>query len=310
MRTLVIRVDPSQLSSWKQELRNLLPELNVVLWNEDSYDPQHVRYAVVWNPPRGWLAEFASLECVVSVGAGVDHVLNDPAYPRHVPLIRTVSEQLRAQMTEYLILHVLRFHRRLPEIEAAQRSGKWLQCSAPPAGETQIGFMGLGYLGAAAAKTLLSMGYRVSGWSRRGRPVDGVAVHFGWIGLLQMVAESNILICLLPCTPATENILGASVFNAMPPGSALINVGRGEHLVEDDLISALESGRLRGATLDVFREEPVPRTSLWSHPKILVTMHSATTVEPVMGGQIVASNLIAFMRGDTLPTIVDRTRGY
>jgi glyoxylate/hydroxypyruvate reductase A len=297
--------------SWKQELQTLLPDLRVVLMEEDAYDPAEVTFAVVWSPPDGWLAALPNLQCVVSVGAGVDHILKDPDYPRHVPILRTVDYALRMRMSEYVVLHVLRFHRRLPESEIAQRAGAWIQYVEPPAGEITVGMLGLGSLGSAAARALGSLGYRVEGWTRRGRAVDGVVVHHGDRGLTTMLSHSDIVVCMLPHTAATENILNREAFGAMPHGSALINAGRGEQLVEEDLLAALDSGRLRGATLDVFRDEPLPPASaLWAHPRILITAHTASSVDPILGGRLIAENIAAFRRGDTVAERVNIDQGY
>jgi glyoxylate/hydroxypyruvate reductase A len=309
--TVAIRVDPQRRMSWKQELQTLLPELRVVLMEEDAYDPAEVTFAVVWSPPDGWLATLPNLQCVVSVGAGVDHILKDPDYPRHVPILRTVDEALRMRMSEYVVLHVLRFHRRLPEAEVAQRAGEWIQYVEPVAGEVTVGMLGLGSLGSAAARALASLGYRVEGWTRRGRAVDGVFVHCGDRGLTAMLSRSDIVVCMLPHTAATENILNREAFEAMPRGSALINAGRGEQLVEEDLLAALDSGTLRGATLDVFRDEPLPAASrLGSHPRILITAHTASSVDPMLGGRLIADNIAAFRRGDTVAEVVNIDQGY
>lgn len=309
--TLAIRVDPRWRSLWKRQLQALLPDLRVVLMEEDAYDAAAVKYAVVWSPPAGWLGTLPNLECVVSVGAGVDHILKDPDFPRHVPILRTVDDALRMRMSEYVLLHVLRFHRRLPETEIAQRAGEWIQYVEPVAGEITVGILGLGSLGSAAARALLSLGYRVEGWTRRGLPLEGVVVHRGDRGLMTMLSRSDIVVCLLPNTSATENILNREAFEAMPHGSALINAGRGEQLVEEDLLAALDRGLLSGATLDVFREEPLPPDSpLWSHPRVLITAHTASSVDPEVGGRLIADRIAAFRRGDAVSEKVNVDQGY
>lgn len=313
MKTLVIRVDPERRAWWKQTLQELLPDLKVLLKDEDlaAYQPADVSYVVTWNPPSGWLATLPNLECVLSVGAGVGHVLKDPGYPRQVPIIRTISESLRTRMTEYVVLHVLRFHRRLPEIVDAQTRAEWIQYVEPLASDIRVGILGLGNLGGAAARALVGLGYDVAGWSRRGRPIEGVSVHVGVDGLRDVLARSRIVVCMLPQTAATLDVLDLDAFRTMPSDGALINVGRGENLVDADLIAALDSGHLRGATLDVFRDEPLPRSHpFWSHPKILITSHTASAIEPATGGQVIAENLKAFIRGDHVPDVVDIEQGY
>jgi glyoxylate/hydroxypyruvate reductase A len=311
METLVIRVDPERRQWWKQTLHELLPDLNIVLWDEDRYDPGDVNYAVVWNPPLGGLAKLPNLRCVASVGAGVSHILTDPSYPRAVPIIRTVSDSLRKRMVEYVVLHVLRFHRRLPEIEESQKAGKWTQYVEPLASDVHVGILGLGNLGGSAADALSTLGYRVSGWSRRGRPLKGVAVYSGADGFYELLRTSEILVSMLPQTPATEDILDKAALAELREGAALINTGRGETLVETDLVAALDSGHLRGATLDVFREEPLPSTSpLWTHPRILITSHTASAIEPSVGGKVIADNISAFRQGRHVADVVDIDQGY
>jgi len=309
--TLVIRVDPERRAWWKSTLQSLLPELSVVLFDEDDYEPREVAYAVVWNPPIGAFEELTALRCVASVGAGVSHILKDSDYPRHVPIIRTVGEALRVRMSEYVALHVLRFHRRLPEVEAAHSDRRWSQFLSPVASEVNVGIMGLGNLGAFTARTLCGLRYQVSGWSRRQKEINGIKSFFGDDQLHQFLSIANILVCMLPQTERTENILCKKNFDIMPDESYLINVGRGECLVEADLIGALNSGKLSGATLDVYREEPLPQKNpLWSHPKVLITCHTAAAIDPAIGGEIIAENIKAFIRGDNIPDIVDIEQGY
>lgn len=313
MKTLVIRVDPERRAWWKQTLQEYLPDLRVLLKDEDidQYKPADVHYVVTWNPPSGWLATFPNLECVASVGAGVGHILKDPDYPRRVPIIRTVSESLRMRMTEYVVLHVLRFHRRLPEITDANAKAEWIQYVEPLARDTRVGILGLGNLGGAAARALAALGYDVAGWSRKARPIEGASVYSGEQGLREVLAHSQILVCMLPQTAATQDVLDRTAFAAMPSDGCVINVGRGENLVDADLIAALDSGHLRGATLDVFREEPLPSTHpFWSHPRILITSHTASAIEPATGGRVIADNLLAFIRGEQVPDIVDIEQGY
>jgi glyoxylate/hydroxypyruvate reductase A len=309
--TLLIRVDPERRSWWKKTLETLLPEIRVVLFDEDEYIPSDITIAVVWNPPIGMFKKFSNLRCVISVGAGVSHILKDPDYPRHVPIIRTTGESLRIRMSEYVALHVLRFHRRLPEIEIAHKERKWTQFLAPVAPEVQVGIMGLGNLGAFCARTLFALRYSVVGWSRRKKEIEGVTCFFGDDQLDKFLSSTQIIVCMLPQTSKTKDILCAKTFTSMQKGSYLINVGRGECLVEEDLIAALDNGRLAGATLDVFREEPLPsRSSFWTHPKILVTCHTASAIDPAVGGQIIAENVKAFLRGDHVSDVVDIEQGY
>lgn len=310
MPSVVIRVDPERRQWWKSTLQQALPGFTVVLWDEDEYDAHDIDYAVVWMPPLGGLAKLPNLRCVFSVGAGVTHILRDSEYPRSVPIVRTVNEDLRKRMVEYVLLHVLRYHRRLPDIESAQEQRVWRQYVEPLARDVTVGLLGLGNLGTAAAEQLVNVGYSVRGWSRRGRPVAGVDVLSGDDGFAELVSSSDIVVCLLPGTVQTENLLGAATLNMFKQGAALINVGRGETVVDEALLHALDSERLAGATLDVFRQEPLPpEHPFWSHPKILVTAHTASAIEPATGGATISTNILRFDAGESIPT-VDLADGY
>lgn len=308
--SLVVRLGNSRAEWWRNALQELLPEIEVRLW-DDPGDKAAVDYAVVWKPPPGGLKTFPNLKCIVSMGAGIDHLLADPELPRGVPVIRTVGSELRQRMREYLALHVLRYHRRLPDIEAAQRRKDWEQVITPPAHKRGVGIMGLGNMGAQAAHTLAELGFAVEGWSRRAKRLHGIACHHGEAGLETFLAKSEILICLLPLTPATEGILNRRLFAGLPRGACLINVGRGPHLVEKDLIPALDSGQLGGATLDVLQQEPPPADHpFWTHPKILLTPHIASLIDPEAGAKVIAQNLRLFMAGQPVPDTVDLSQGY
>lgn len=308
--TLVVHVGPARAQWWKEHLQGLLPELDVRLWDE-PYDVADVRQAVVWKPPAGGLKRFPNLEVIVSMGAGIDHVLVDPELPRHLPLIRTTGFDLTQRMREYVCLHVLRLHRRLPEIEAAQGRREWLQLVNPPAYERKVGVMGLGNLGADCARSLSMLGFDVAGWARRDHDIEGVECFAGNDRFDEFLARTEILVCLLPLTEATRGILDASLFARLPKGACIINVARGEHLVERDLLDALASGQIRAAALDVFHDEPLPHDHpFWDHPDVLVTPHVASLIDPVSGGKAIADNIRRFMRGEPVPDLVDIERGY
>ncbi len=307
---LVIKIGAKRAQWWKDTVQTLLPDLEVFL-AEDDPPTERIRYAVVWRPLPGWLATFPNLECILSVGAGVEHVLIDPDLPRHVPIIRTIGPDLRVRMREYVTLHVLRHHRCLDEIAAAQSSRAWHQIIAPPATERHVGLLGLGNLGGYCAEALAHLGFRVSGWSRGTSRVSGLNCLSGNDGLNRLLSLSEILVCLLPLTPETEGILNAENFARLPRGAAVINAARGEHLVEADLLAALDSGQVGAATLDVFRTEPLPDDHpFWDHPKVLVTPHTASLIDPEAGGRLIAENLSRFRRGERVPDLVDVERGY
>jgi len=306
----VIKVGGARAAWWKEHMSSLLPEMEVWL-HDDPMDKDAVEYAIVWKPDPGWLKTFPNLKCILSIGAGIDHILCDPELPGHLPIIRTTSGDLTVRMREYVTLHVLRHHRRLPEVEAVQPAREWYQIVEPPAHERKVGVMGLGNLGADCARTLAHIGFDVAGWARSLKAIEGVTCYAGNGQLGEFLARSEILVCMLPLTPETEGILNAELFNRLPDGAKIINVARGQHLVDDDLLAAMNSGKIAAATLDVFHVEPLPDDHLfWDHPDILVTPHIASLIDPVAGGQKIAENLKKFIAGEELPDLVPPGRGY
>lgn len=307
---VVVCLGNARAEWWRDALQKLLPGTEVRLW-DDPGDIAEIEYAVAWKPPAGGLKSLPNLKCIVSMGAGIDHLLADPELPLHLPVIRTVGPDLRQRMREYVLLHVLRFHRRLPEIEAAQARKDWNQLITPPAPQRPVGVLGLGNMGADCARQLAHVGFEVHGWSRRPKRVAGVVCHSGPEGLDKLLARSEIIVCLLPLTPETEGILDKDLFAKLPAGASLINAGRGRHLVEEDLVPALDSGQLGGATLDVLHVEPPPEDHpFWSHPKIVLTPHIASLIDPESGAKVIADNLKLFMAGQPVPDMVDLRQGY
>lgn len=307
---LVLRVGPAREQWWLEHMRSLLPEIECRLWG-DPGDVDEIEIAVVWKPPAGGLKRFPNLRAIVSIGAGIDHVLADPELPKYVPIIRTTGEDLKVRMREYVTLHVLRLHRRLPDIEAAQERREWLQLVNPPAYERKVGLMGLGDLGADCARALNALGFDVAGWSRRPKVIDGVKSFAGQESFAAFLNRTEILVCLLPLTPATIGILNAELFEKLPKGASIINAARGGHLVEEDLLKALDAGQVGSAILDAFKTEPLPADHpFWDHPKVLVTPHVASLIDPVTGGKAIAANVRKFLAGEPVPDLVDLEQGY
>ena len=306
----VIKVGGARATWWKEHMSGLLPAMEVFL-ADDPMDKDAIEYAIVWKPDPGWLKTFPNLKCIVSIGAGIDHILCDPELPGNLPIIRTTGEDLSARMREYVTLHVLRLHRRLPEVEGAQPQREWRQIVEPPAHERKVGIMGLGNLGADCARTLAAIGFDVAGWARSPKTIDRVTCFAGDAERKAFLARSEILVCMLPLTPETEGILNAELFSLLPEGAKVINVARGQHLVEDDLLAAMNLGQVAAATLDVFHQEPLPDDHLfWDHPDILVTPHIASLIDPVAGGERIAENLKRFIAGDEIDNLVAPGKGY
>lgn len=274
-------------------------------------DKAGVDAAIVLAPPRGLLASLPNLKFVQNLGAGVDGLLNDPSYPRHLPLARMVDDGLANKMAEYVVLHALRYHRQVEAMQFNQRNKVWRWLPPVDASERCIGIMGMGELGMAAAKRLRGFGFQVVSWSRRLKAIDGVASFHGEDQLEGFLRHCQMLVCLLPLTPETNGIINRRTLSLLPRGAYVINAGRGGHVVEHDLLHALDNDYIAGATLDVFAEEPLRQDHpFWVHPKVTVTPHNAADVIPSRVAPYVAENIQRLRDGRPLLRLVDMTRGY
>jgi glyoxylate/hydroxypyruvate reductase A len=228
-----------------------------------------------------------------------------------LPIARLVDENQTAGMTQYVLASVLRYHRQLDVYARLQAERVWRELPHVDACDRRVGILGMGVLGTDAAIALNRLGFDVAGWSRTPKGVPGVASHHGAAGLPALLARTDILVCLLPLTPATEGILCRELFEQLPRGAWLVNAGRGRHLVEEDLLAALDEGLIAGATLDVCRDEPLPpHHRLWSHPKITLTPHIATSATPRTAAAQIAENVRRAREGLALKNQIDRAAGY
>jgi glyoxylate/hydroxypyruvate reductase A len=311
-RTLLIVVPTAWAGLWTVPLAEIAPDLTVRVHGRDEFEPEAVDYVLSFRPPPGFLKTLPNLKAVFSLGAGVDGFLADSDYPRRVPLVRFVDHTLSRELAQYCVLHTLIHHRQQRLFDRAQAEHKWRQTLPPRRTEdTRVGILGLGEIGTLVAERLRDLDFPVAGWSRSQKQVRGVESFAGEDKLAAFLARTDILICLLPLTPQTRGILNAKLFAQLPAGAFLINVARGGHLTEGDLIPAIESGRLSGATLDVFEKEPLPETSpFWSHPKITVTPHIAAISDPRVAAQYVVDGIVRCERGEKLENVVDLDRGY
>jgi glyoxylate/hydroxypyruvate reductase A len=284
------------------------PDLEVTLWGEG--DASEADVAVCWFPEHGALAKMPKLKFASSLAAGVDSLLADPALPQ-VPVCRIVDPNLAHGMAEYVVWATLHFHRGLDRALQNQASAAWKAPHQRAAFKTKVGVLGMGVLGTHVAGVLAGMGFTVSGWSRSAKDISNVATFAGDDALPGFLAAQDVVVCLLPLTPATHHLFNSRTFAHMKAGSALINVGRGEHVVLDDLLASLDAGHLRGAVLDVFETEPLPADNrCWSDPRIVVTPHMASTARfDVIVDQIVA-NVRRMQAGEPLVHTIDRARGY
>ncbi|MGI4793504.1 MAG: 2-hydroxyacid dehydrogenase, partial [Janthinobacterium lividum] len=261
-----------------------------------------------WTLPDE-LQDYTGLQVLFSVAAGVDQ-LDIGQLPDHVPLVRMLEPGLTAGMVEYVTMAVLALHRGMPAYLDRQRQQIWKSGPSRRPGASRVGVMGLGVLGCAVLSALAPFGFPLRGWSRGRREITGVECFAGAEALPAFLGGCDILICLLPLTPETDGILNADLFAALPAGTGVINVGRGGHLVEADLIAALD-GHLSAAVLDVFDSEPLPAENpLWTHPQIWLTPHIASMTQPEGGAEAVIANIRAHRRGEAMTGLVERHRGY
>jgi glyoxylate/hydroxypyruvate reductase A len=300
---------------WKGRFDDVCRDRRVVLMPDATLDPTEVHYAAVWKPAPGDLAAFPNLRVIFNLGAGVDALMADSTLP-DVPLVRVAVADLTARMTEYVLLHVLMHHRQELYLRASQREKRWAPKMQWPAGAISVGVMGLGTLGADAARVLARLGFRVSGWSRSPRSLDGIECFHGEGQLDAFLNATNILVCLLPLTADTTHILNRSLFEKLdstsPMGApVVINAGRGGLQNEIDILQCVDDGTLGAASLDVYATEPLPVDSrFWSHPKIVLTPHNAADTDPDEISKYVARQIERFEAGGALDNVVDRKRGY
>ena len=306
MRVL-FHADNTKNEPWLQGFRAAMPGAEVETWQPGA---RPADYAIVWHPPQQLLDEQTRLKAVFNMGAGVDALMKLD-FPRGVPLVRLEDAGMSVQMAEYVCHAIIRHFREFDAYEREAANAKWAFRRPNRRSDFTVGVMGLGVLGTQVAQAVARFGYPVNGWSRSAKEVPGVHCYSGAAGMREFLAATRILVCLLPLTPDTENILDRRTLEQLRPGAYVINVARGSHLVDEDLVALLDSGHLAGATLDVFREEPLPANHpFWRHPKITVTPHtSARTLRDESIAQI-ARKILAFERGEPIGGVVDRERGY
>ena len=307
--------EAAELHVWQQCLRAALPDARWLDREQALAAADTVQVAVVANPPPGSLRGLPKLRLIQSLWAGVDRLLLDPTLPPGVPIARMVDPAMNASMAETALWATLALHRGYFEYARSQRQGLWQPRPQRRADSVRVLVLGLGQMGLSSARRIAQQGYRVSGWSLRARApsadLDGLAVHAGQAALSALLAASDIAVNLLPLTPATSGLLDARFFAALPPGASVVNLARGAHVVDADLLAALDRGHLAHAVLDVFHTEPLPAGhAYWSHPRVSLLPHVAAQTDPASASQVVADNVRALLAGRPLAHLVDGTRGY
>jgi len=311
---ILFYIPQSDAAEWLQDFSRALPEADLREWQPGDTAPAD--FAVVWRPPREMLAGRNDLRAVFNLGAGVDAILaleqaHPGTLPRNAQVVRLEDTGMAAQMAEYVTHAVLRYMRRFDEYARAQTEHRWQVLDPHPRATFTVGVLGLGVLGTHVAKALVSFGLPVRGYSRSAKQIDGVKTYAGEAQFDAFLDNLKVLVNLLPHTPDTHDVLNARTFGSLANGAYLINVARGAHLVEQDLLESIARGQIAGATLDVFREEPLPPDHpFWQEPRITMTPHiSALTLREDSVAQI-ARKIEALQRGEPIGGVVDLARGY
>jgi glyoxylate/hydroxypyruvate reductase A len=302
--------DARRAPAWAGYFAAHAPAIAFHTWPGDPGDLAQVEYVIAWQADAGLLARLPNLKVFFASGAGIDH-LDFSAIPPHVPVVRMVEPGIINGMLEYVTLAVLSLHRNLHEYAAQQALRNWQPIPVTPASARRIGVLGLGVLGQAVLERLGVFGYQRLGWNRSPRGLPGVSTYAGAGELPAFLGQCDVLVCLLPLTESTRGMLGRELFAMLPPGAALVNVGRGGHLDQRALLDALDSGHLSRAILDVTDPEPLPADDpLWRHPRVTITPHVASMTQPETAAPVLLENLLRHQAGKPLRDVVDRGRGY
>ena len=293
----------------KEEILSQDPNVDVEIWPDVS-QPQRVQFAVAWNHPERVFGNYPNLKAVSSLGAGVDHLFSDPSVPESVRITRIVAPSLSDQMNDYILTSVLNLIRHTEHYVRMHQKSEWAPRQAYLKKDINIGIMGLGELGSHAARRLRDNGFRVSGWSRSPKNLDGIRT-FTQNQLEEFLQHTNILVCLLPLTSETDGILNLELFKKMKKPAFLINVARGQHLVEEDLIYALDTGLITHAVLDVIEKEPLPENHpFWNRKTITITPHIASVTDPSEAAEVIVDNYKRLLSGMDLLFEAERASGY
>jgi glyoxylate/hydroxypyruvate reductase A len=299
-------------AEWQACFESLSPGLTLRYWDDSAVRPEDVDYALVWDPDPGRLAAMPKLKVVFGSGAGVDGIIADPTYPRHIPLVRMSIPAATERMGEFCCWAALCLLKDARRMAIAQAERRWDYFEPPfRASQRTVGIMGLGNMGERSAAMLRGIGFPVIGWSRSRKSVPGVESFAGAGELDAFLARTDILLCLLPATPETRHIISAATLAKLPRGAGYIGAGRGMQQNLDDIVAALDDGQLAGAVLDVFEPEPLPTDHpLWQHKRAIVTAHVASLPSRMERSAAVAAAIAGFERGERLPNLFDHARGY
>jgi glyoxylate/hydroxypyruvate reductase len=312
-RVMVVKSGgPAAFVEWRDCFAALDPTIEPIHWDDPALRPEAVDYALVWDPDPGHLARMPKLKVIFGSGAGVDGILQDPHLPPGVPIFRMAIPEATQRMGEFCCWAALSLLKGGRRMAIAQAERRWDYFEPPHrADQRTVGIMGLGAMGTRCSEMLRGLGFPVIGWSRTRKTVQGVESFAGMAELPAILGRSDILVCLLPATPETRHIVDARTLGMLPDGAQYIGLGRGMQQRLDDILAALDSGRLDGAAIDVFEPEPLPADHrLWAHPRAIVTSHVASLPSRMERVGFVVRTIAGFERGAPLTNLFDPARGY
>lgn len=308
--SLVFHSDFDDFATWRDALRARLPRLDIVHASEMS-DRSRIHYVLAWKPPEGFFDGMANLRLIVNLGAGVDSLVGRRDLPAGVPITRITDPHMGRMMAGYVLFATLRYARDIPHFEQAQRRGEWAYRHPRSPEDVRVAVLGLGELGAYAARELSRQGLTVLGWSRSPRQIEGVQCHSGMDALDSVLSQADIVVVMLPLTPQTRGLLDRQRLQRLPRGAALINVARGALVDQAAMTDLLRSGHIGGATLDVFEREPLPADDpLWRMENVLITPHLASVAIPASAAMQIADNILRVSDNLEPANRVDAARGY
>lgn len=307
---LLIICNDRDLSPWTSALRNIDPEIDLRIYPEEG-NLEEIEFVLCWKHPRGILKRYPNLKVISSLGAGVDHLLSDPDLPLNIPIVRIVDPELAHAMSEFVIGLIFNHLRSFTQYHENQKQKIWKVNNFQIAPNVQVGIMGVGVLGQDLAMKLAAIGFKVVGWAQSTKEIKNVKVYTGSDEFDEFLSETNILVCLLPLTEKTKNILNKDTFSKIQDQAYIINVARGNHLVDEDLIEMIDGNKLSGASLDVFRNEPLPENHpFWDHSKINITPHIASLTNPISVAPQIIENYKRALADQPLLNLVSTKSGY
>jgi glyoxylate/hydroxypyruvate reductase A len=310
MKIVIVSPGRSNLDQWRNALLESSPDLEVEVYPEDT-DPDETEFILTWNPPEGVFEHYPNLKVISSMGAGINHILKHSDLPKDAVITKVNDQNLKQDLSVFVLTLVLDHLRNMPLYFHQKQQKVWTPSGYSRPRDKTVGIIGVGAIGQEIGKVLVKNGFEVKGWSRSEKQLDSIECFHGSDQFNEFLSHCEIAICTLPLTNETSGILDNKLFSKLPDGAYLINVGRGAHLVENDLWEALDSGKLSGAALDVFDEEPLPEDHpFWEHPKISITPHTASITDPVSISKTVAQNAKRLQRREKLLDTISVEKGY